>query len=80
MDEMINLRKGVEEALDTIRPYLKADGGDIELIEITRDLIVKVKLHGACYDCPMSVQTLKGGVEMVVKRAVPSINAVESVE
>lgn len=72
--------KAVEEALDTIRPYLKADGGDIELVEITNDWVVKVRLQGACHECPMSLQTMKGGVEMVVKRAAPNVSAVEAVE
>ena len=69
----------VEDALNTIRPYLKADGGDISLIEVTDDNIVKVKLTGACHGCPMSIQTLKGGVEMVIKQAVPDIVKVEAV-
>lgn len=66
--------------MDTIRPYLKADGGDIELVEITNDWVVKVRLQGACHECPMSLQTMKGGVEMVVKRAAPNVSAVEAVE
>lgn len=79
MQTQKEMLSAIEEALDTIRPYLNADGGNIELVEITNDLVVKVRLKGACSDCPMSLQTLKGGVEMVVKRAVPSISAVESV-
>lgn len=63
----------VIEALDTVRPYLQSDGGDITFIELTDDLRVKVKLDGACSGCPMSIQTLKGGVEMVVKQKVPEI-------
>ena len=80
MADLNSLSQQVEEALNTIRPYLKADGGDISLIEVTPDMIVKVKLKGACEGCPMSIQTLKGGVEMVVKQAVPEIIAVESVD
>jgi Fe-S cluster biogenesis protein NfuA len=67
------LTKEVLEALDAIRPYLQSDGGDITFLELTDDLRVKVRLNGACDGCPMSVQTLKGGVEMVVKQRVPQI-------
>jgi Fe-S cluster biogenesis protein NfuA len=69
----------VEIALDGIRPYLRADGGDITLVEVTQDMIVKVRLEGACDGCPMSVQTLKSGVEMVVKTQVPGIKEVVAV-
>ncbi len=67
------LLKEVEAALEEIRPYLKGDGGDISLIELTDDYIVKVRLEGSCDGCPLSMQTLKGGVEMVVKKSVPQI-------
>jgi Fe-S cluster biogenesis protein NfuA len=70
----------VEAALNTIRPYLHADGGDITLVEITEDMVVKVKLTGACHNCPMSFQTLKGGVEMVIRQAIPSITKVIAIE
>lgn len=70
----------VEEALELIRPYLKADGGDISLVEVTDDLIVKVKLLGACNGCPMSFQTMKNGVEQVIKKTLPEIKAVETIE
>lgn len=80
MPDHKSLFQPVEDALNTIRPYLKADGGDITLIEVTEDLIVKVRLTGACQGCPMSMQTLKGGVEMVVKQAIPEIVRVEAVE
>jgi Fe-S cluster biogenesis protein NfuA len=69
----------VEAALNEIRPYLQADGGDISLIDVS-DNIVKVKLQGSCYGCPMSLQTLKGGVEVAVKRAVPQIIEVIAVD
>ncbi|MFT3737592.1 MAG: NifU family protein [Breznakibacter sp.] len=72
--------KAVEEALETIRPYLKADGGDIQLVEITDDWVVKIRLQGACHECPMSLQTMKGGVEMVVKKAVPQISGIIAVD
>jgi Fe-S cluster biogenesis protein NfuA len=69
----------VNDALNQIRPYLQADGGDIEFVELTDDNIVKVRLQGACGHCPHSQMTLKNGVEVAVKRAIPEIVAVESV-
>jgi Fe-S cluster biogenesis protein NfuA len=80
MPKQTEIFKLVDEALNTIRPYLKADGGDIILLEVTPEHIVKVKLQGACHDCPMSFQTLKGGVEMVIKQAVPHITEVIAVD
>ncbi len=75
-----NRIKLVEEALETIRPYLKSDGGDISLMEITDEFVVKVKLLGACVDCPMSYQTMKNGVEQVIKKALPEVKEVITVE
>lgn len=69
----------VEKALDTIRPYLKADGGDVELVKVTQEGIVEVKLTGACIDCPMSQMTLRAGVERALIREVPGIRRVEAV-
>ncbi len=69
----------VKEALESIRPYLQADGGDISIVEITDDWVVKVQLEGACDGCPMSVQTMKNGVEMVIKTKVPFIKEVVAV-
>ena len=66
----------IDRALDEIRPYLEADGGDINLVEVTDDFVVKVKLMGACGSCNISMQTLKNGVEIVVKRAVPEVKEV----
>ena len=66
----------IENALNDIRPYLEADGGDIKLIEVTDDWIVKVKLLGACGTCDISMMTLKNGVEEVIKRAVPEVKEV----
>lgn len=73
---MENIKERVEKALDKIRPYLVSDGGDISLIEITEDMVVKVELQGACSGCPFSVQTLKTGVEMAVRNEVPEIREV----
>lgn len=76
---MINLTKKVEDALEQIRPYLQADGGNVSLVEITSDNIVKLELLGACKSCSMSMMTLKAGIEETVKRAVPEIAAVEAI-
>ena len=79
----MNKKKAIEKinsALDQIRPFLKDDGGDIELIELTDDLVVKVQLLGACKSCSMSPSTLKGGVEEAIKRVVPEIKAVIAIE
>jgi len=78
MSENKNLKERVLKALDRIRPYLQSDGGDIELIEITDDLNVKVKLKGACHGCPFSMQTLKADVEQAVIKEVPEIKSVIS--
>ncbi len=67
----------VETALETIRPYLLADGGNIQLVGITDDLVVQVALTGACHGCPMHMQTLKFGVEDALKNAIPEIKAIE---
>ena len=66
----------VEAALDEIRPYIRTDGGDISLVEITDDYTVKVKLMGACETCHVSMMTLKNGVEVAVKNAVPKVKKV----
>ena len=66
----------IERALDEIRPYLEADEGDIKLIEVTDDMVVKVKLMGACSSCNVSMMTMKSGVEQAIKRAVPEIKEV----
>tara|TARA_R110001592_G_C12999024_1_gene735720 strand:+ start:108 stop:368 length:261 start_codon:yes stop_codon:yes gene_type:complete len=70
----------VNNALEQIRPFLIDDGGDIELIEVTDDLTVKVKLLGACKSCSMSAMTLKGGVEESIKRVVPELKGVIAIE
>lgn len=75
----MDLLQKVESALDTIRPYLEADGGNVSVEEITSDNIVKIKLLGACGSCPMSFMTMKAGIEQAVKRAVPEISAIEAI-
>lgn len=66
----------VKEVLETIRPALQADGGDVELVEVTEDGVVKVKLVGACGHCPMSTMTLKMGIERTLKEKIPGIKEV----
>lgn len=73
------MKEKVEAALNKIRPSLQADGGDVELIEVTSDGVVKVKLTGACRGCPMSQMTLKAGIEKVIKQEVPEIKEVIAV-
>ena len=71
-----NIIDKIEDALTTIRPYLESDGGDINLVEVTDDMIVKVKLIGACSSCNVSMMTLKNGVEVAIKNAVPEVKEV----
>ncbi len=73
------MRERVESALNKVRPSLQADGGDVELVEVTSDGVVKVKLTGACGGCPMSQMTLKMGIEKVVKQEVPEVKEVIAV-
>ncbi len=79
MSDQENLLAKVEAALDTIRPYLIADAGNVSIIEITEDKILKLKLLGSCESCPMSMMTLKAGIEQAVKKAVPEIISVEAI-
>ena len=76
---MSDLKTKVEEALEQIRPYLQADGGNVSLIEITEDKMVRLELHGACKSCSMSAMTLKAGIEESIKRAAPEIKGVEAI-
>jgi Fe-S cluster biogenesis protein NfuA len=76
---MVELTKRVEDALEQIRPYLQADGGNVSLVEITDDKIVRLELQGACKSCSMSMMTLKAGIEETIKRSVPEIISVEAV-
>lgn len=70
----------VEQALESIRPYLITDGGNVRLVEITSDMIVKLELLGACGTCPMSAMTLKAGVEESIRKAVPEIREVHAIK
>ena len=67
----------IEASLDSIRPYLEADGGNVKINEVTDDHIVKLEFVGACGNCPMSTMTFKAGVEEAIKRAVPEIKGIE---
>lgn len=73
------MEEKIKKALDSIRPFLQADNGDVELVEVTEEGIVKVRLTGACEVCPMSVMTLRAGIERSLMREVPGIRRVESV-
>jgi Fe-S cluster biogenesis protein NfuA len=72
------MKEKVQKAIDKIRPNLQADGGDIQLIDVTEDGIVKVKLLGACQGCPMSQMTLKNGIEQFLKKEIPEVREVIS--
>ena len=73
------MKEAVQKAIDLIRPSLQADGGDVELIDVSEDGIVKVKLTVACRGCPMSQMTLKMGIEKMIKQQVPNIKEVVAV-
>lgn len=74
-----DLTERIDKALDNIRPYLETDGGNVRIIEVTDDMVVKLELLGACGSCPMSTMTLKAGVEEAIKKAVPEIVAVQAI-
>ncbi len=74
-----DLMEKVNLAIDQLRPFLNADGGDMELVEITPEKVVKVRLLGACSDCSMSMMTLKAGLEDAVRKIAPEIQSVEAV-
>ncbi len=73
------MKEKVEKALNEIRPYLQADGGDLELVEVTDDGVVKVRLKGACCGCPMSQMTLSQGVGRELMKMVPEVKRIEAV-
>ena len=75
----MTLLERVEQALDSIRPYLQTDGGDVSIQEITPDNVVKLKLLGTCASCSMSIMTFKAGLEQAIKKSVPEITAVEAI-
>ena len=69
----------VQGVIDRVRPFLQRDGGDVQLVDVTEDNIVRVKLVGACGTCPMSTMTLKNGIEAELKKSIPEIKAVVAV-
>jgi Fe-S cluster biogenesis protein NfuA len=73
------MKEEVQKAIDLIRPSLQADGGDVELVDVSDDGIVKVKLTGACRGCPMSQMTLKMGIEKMIKKQIPEIKEVVAI-
>ena len=77
--ESILLEK-IEKALAEVRPYLESDGGDISLVELTPDMVVKVKLHGACQSCNVNQMTLKSGVEQTIKKYAPEVKEVVNID
>lgn len=74
------LKERVQDALEKVRPSLQADGGDVELVDVSDDGLVKVRLQGACAGCPMSTMTLKMGIEKILKQNVPEVSKVEAVQ
>ncbi|ACL02275.1 MULTISPECIES: NifU family protein [Desulfatibacillum] len=74
------MKEQVKAAIDEIRPTLQRDGGDVELVEVGDDGVVKVRLVGACKGCPMSQQTLKNGIEKYMKKNIPGVKSVEGVD
>jgi len=75
----MTLYERVEQALDTIRPYLETDGGNVRIEDITPENVVKLRLLGTCANCSMSIMTFKAGLEQAIKKAVPEIVAVEAI-
>jgi Fe-S cluster biogenesis protein NfuA len=73
------MEEEVRKAIEKVRPGLQADGGDVELVDVSADGVVKVKLTGACHGCPMAQMTLKMGIEKFIKQQVPSIREVVAV-
>jgi Fe-S cluster biogenesis protein NfuA len=73
------MKEKVEAAIAKVRPMLKADGGDVELVNVSEDGVVQVRLQGACRGCPMSQMTLKNGIERIIKQEVPGVKKVEAV-
>jgi Fe-S cluster biogenesis protein NfuA len=74
------MREQVEVALNKVRPMLQNDGGDVELVDVTDDGVVQVRLKGACGGCPMATLTLKNGIERILKEQVPSVTQVIAVK
>lgn len=76
---MTEIRSKIEAALETLRPFLKADGGDVNLLEITPEKVVRIEFLGACKSCSMNLMTFKAGIEEAIRKAAPEVTAVEAV-
>lgn len=74
------MKKEIEKALNEVRPMLAADGGGVDLVDVSDDGVVKVRLTGGCHGCPMAQMTLKNGIERHLKKAVPNVKSVEAVQ
>jgi len=73
------MKNDIQKALNSVRPYLQADNGDVELVDVSDDGIVKVRLLGACEICPLSIMTLRAGIERAIMREVPAVKRIEAV-
>jgi len=79
LGEELTFREKVEKSIESIRPSLQLDGGDVELVDVSDSGVVKVRLQGACHGCPMAAMTLQMGIERTLRKEVPEITEVESV-
>lgn len=79
LEEKINVVEQVKNGIDQLRPYLQADGGDVEFVEMTDEGVVYLKLKGHCGSCPHALMTLKQGIETALREAIPQVTAVERV-
>lgn len=76
----IELIKKIEASLDTMRPYLGSDGGGVEIVDVTEDMTVRLRLTGACKTCPQSFMTMKAGIETAIKQAIPEVKSVIAID
>ncbi|MFP4093292.1 MAG: NifU family protein [Cyclobacteriaceae bacterium] len=79
MEQKENIIKRIENALNDIRPYLATDGGNVKVLDVSDEMVVRLELLGACGSCPMSVMTMKAGIEETIKRQIPEIKDVQAV-
>lgn len=79
IDHLTQLMQRVEKALDEVRPFLKADDGDVQLVDVTDELVARIELLGACSTCSMSAMTMRAGIEQAILKSVPEIKAVEAI-
>lgn len=79
MSDKTELLERIDRAVDSVRPYLKTDGGDVKIVDVTDQNVVIVELLGSCESCPMSPMTMKNGIEEAIKKAVPEIKGVQAI-